>query len=66
VIISAANEVLTYNLISKNALDVAYNGISEGRTLCLLETCIIYQLELADIYDSLVRDLNIIFAQLLA
>ncbi|KAJ5800077.1 uncharacterized protein N7518_002145 [Penicillium psychrosexuale] len=66
VTISAANEVSTYNLISENALDVACNGISEGKTLCLPETCTTYQLELADTCDSLVSDLNIKFAQLLA
>lgn len=66
VTISAANNVSTYNLISENALDVACNGISQRKTLCLPETCTTHQLEFADTCDSLVSDFNITFAQLLA
>ncbi|KAG2025158.1 hypothetical protein GB937_002919 [Aspergillus fischeri] len=64
--ISGAVNVSTYDLISSNALDLACNSLSEGKTLCLPPTCTTHQLDMPDTCDSLTASLNITFAQLLA
>ncbi|KAF4161886.1 hypothetical protein CNMCM6936_002900 [Aspergillus lentulus] len=64
--ISGAVNVSTYDLISSNALDLACNSLSEGKTLCLPPTCTTHQLDMPDTCDSLTASLNITLAQLLA
>lgn len=66
VTISGVKNVSTYGLIQANALDAGCQLISEGKDLCLPESCTTFQLEMIDTCDSLVSSLNITLAQLLA
>ncbi|KLJ12564.1 hypothetical protein EMPG_12392 [Blastomyces silverae] len=67
VTISRDNNVSTYRLIIENSIDINCSLLPvAGKTLCLPRECETRQLQLADTCQTLVRDLNITMAQLLA
>ncbi|PGH35458.1 hypothetical protein GX50_01673 [[Emmonsia] crescens] len=67
VTISRDNNVSTYRLIVENSIDINCNLLpAAGKALCIPRACETHQLQLADTCRTLVRDLNITMAQLLA
>ncbi|KAL4958709.1 LysM peptidoglycan-binding domain-containing protein [Aspergillus stella-maris] len=64
--ISGQHNVSTFGLINENALAISCNDLSTGRVLCLPRTCQTYQLRIEDTCNTLLTDLGITMAQLLA